>query len=107
MPDKNGKWTSERKALKKIQLHFNFQQEQATCLQHDAINHGIKPSDMIRKIINLPYKKIQRPRIGISFDEHEINFLAQKYGLGACNETDIKRRVTEEVNVYYSRQKES
>jgi di/tripeptidase len=98
--DRGGKWSGEKAALKKIQLHFSFQQERNDQIQHDAIDVGIKPSDMIRKIVGLPFKKIQRPRIGLSLDDMDLQFLAEKYGISADNEAEIKRKVTEEVNLF-------
>ena len=64
------KWGLEKAALKKIQLHFSFQAARNDQIQHDAIDHGIKPSDMIRKIVGLPFKKIQRPHYSNGFQYH-------------------------------------
>jgi hypothetical protein len=94
------KWSGEKAALKKIQLHFSFQLARNNQVQHDAIDQEIKPSDMIRKIVGLPFKKIQRPRIGLSLDNNDLQFLAKKYGVRPDEEAEIKRRVTEDVNVY-------
>ena len=88
--DSEGKWGLEKAALKKIQLHFSFQAARNDQIQHDAIDHGIKPSDMIRKIVGLPFKKIQRPRIGLSLDDTDLKFLAEKYGLNPNDEAEIK-----------------
>ena len=101
--DSEGKWGLEKAALKKIQLHFSFRVVRNDQIQHDAIDYGIKPSDMIRKIVGLPFKKIQRPRIGLSLNDTDLKFLAEKYGLNPNDETEIKRRVTEEVNLHWSR----
>lgn len=95
------KWAREKDALRNVQIHFAFQQEVIACIRHDAADNNINPSDIIRKIVDLPYTKIQRARIGISFNQQELDHLAKRYGLGDVDEKEIKRRVMEEINMHY------
>jgi hypothetical protein len=95
----NPKWAREKRALKKVQMHFVFKEQLTQRIRHDAADENINPSDIIRKVVGLPFQRIQRPRIGLSFNENELNYLAQRYALD--DEKAIKRRVLEEVTRYY------
>ena len=97
----NTKWTKEKRVLKKLQMHFSFQQNIMRKIRYDAADASIMPSDIIRRIIGLPYAKVQRPRIGLSFNKKLLDQLAEKYGLDVTDEAGIQRRVIEEVNQYY------
>jgi len=97
----NNKWSKEKTVLRKLQMHFTFQQDVLRKIRYEAADASIVPSDIIRKIIGLTYVKVQRPRIGLSFNRDELNQLAQKYDLNAIDEAEIKRKVLEEVNQHY------
>ncbi|MES9857682.1 MAG: hypothetical protein ABW166_13920 [Sedimenticola sp.] len=97
----SNKWSKEKSVLKKLQMHFTFQQDILRKIRHDAADASIVPSDIVRKIIGLPYVKVQRPRVGLSFDKNELEKLAQDYGLDAIDEAEIKRKVIEKVNHFY------
>jgi len=94
-------WSSEKAVLKKIQVHFSFQQNTLTSIRYDAADNNINPSDIVRKIVGLPYKKIQRARIGLTFNDSDLKYLAEHYALEQSDEKEIKRRVMEEVNIHY------
>ena len=100
-PMPNSNWSSEKAALKKIQIHFSFQQNTLASIRYDAADNDINPSDIVRKIVGLPYKKIQRARIGLTFNDNDLNYLAAHYDLDQSDEKEIKRRVMEEVNIHY------
>ncbi|MCZ6804679.1 MAG: hypothetical protein O7D86_12305 [Proteobacteria bacterium] len=95
------KWSNETSALKKIQLQFEFQKAINKRLNHDAADNNIKPSDIVRKLVGLPYKKIQRTRVGLSLNKDDLNTLAKRYDIDTADENEIKRRVLEEVNLHY------
>jgi len=101
------KWENERAVLRKVQIHFVFRQEVITRIRHDAVDEDINPSDIVRKIVGLPYKKIQRARIGLSFNPLELEYLAKRYNLAEINEKMIKQAVMEETNQYYYQQRNS
>jgi len=103
----NKKWKNEKSVLRKLQMHFTFQQDILRKIRHDAADASIVPSDIVRKIIGLPYVKVQRPRVGLSFNQDELAQLAEHYGLDAMDEAEIKRKVLEEVNKYYQEDKRS
>ena len=95
------KWSKEKVVLKKIQIHFSFQQQVLASIRHDAADEDVNPSDIVRKIVGLPYKKIQRARIGLSFNDNDLKYLAKHYQLDKVDEKEIKRRVMEEINIHY------
>jgi len=95
------KWDDEKKALKKIQMHFVFKEHLNKRIRHEAADENINPSDVIRKITGLPYQRIQRPRIGLSFNQQDLEYLAKRYDMDDFDEKRIKQRVSEEVDLYY------
>ncbi len=97
----NSKWQKERATLKKLQIHFEFQQEVMRKIRYDAADARLNPSDIVRKILGLSYSKVQRPRLGLSFSQDELKQLAHRYGLDRMDEKQIKQRVMAEVNVLY------
>ena len=97
----NDKWADEKHALKKIQMHFVFKEQLNKRIRYDAADENINPSDVIRKIAGLSFQRIQRPRIGLSFNHEDLKYLAQRYDMDSSDEKGIKRRVREEVNRYY------
>jgi len=97
----NSKWQKERATLRKLQIHFEFQQEVMKEIRYDAADARLNPSDIVRNILGLSYSKVQRPRLGLSFSQDELKQLAHRYGLDCLDETQIKQRVTAEVNAVY------
>jgi hypothetical protein len=102
----NDKWQSEVNALKKVQVQFEFQTNINKQITHDAAESAIKPSDVVRRLVGLPFKKIQRIRLGLSLNKDELQSLAVRYKLEPSNEKELKRRVMEEVNLHYHGEKE-
>jgi len=95
------KWKTEAAALKKVQVQFEFQENINKQITHDAAESSIKPSDVVRKLVGLPFKKIQRIRVCLSLNEGERHKLAIRYDVDPSDEKEIKRRVMEEVNLHY------
>jgi hypothetical protein len=100
----NSKWQRERATLKKLQIHFEFQQEVMRKIRYDAADARLNPSDIVRKILGLSYSKIQRPRLGLSFSRAELEQLAHRYDLDYIDEKQIKQRVMAEVNTLYQKE---
>jgi hypothetical protein len=102
MPNKlSDKWSVETKALKKVQIHFSLKERLTKLIRHDAAEDNINPSDIIRKIVGLNYQRIQRPRIGLSFHQEDLEYLSKRYKLDLTSEKEIRQRVMEEINLYY------
>jgi hypothetical protein len=97
----NDKWDHETEALKKIQMQFEFQEDVNKMIIVDAAEENIKPSDLVRKLTGLSYKKIQRSRVAMSLSSEDITNLAQRLGVDESNELEIKKRVTAEINLHY------
>ncbi|MEZ0121682.1 MAG: hypothetical protein AB9Q22_02500 [Candidatus Reddybacter sp.] len=97
----NPKWADEKRALKKVQMHFVFKEQLNKRIRHDAADENLNPSDIIRKIVGLPYQRIQRPRIGLSFNPDDLHNLSQRYQVPVDDEKTIKQRVLEEVTQCY------
>ncbi len=102
MATKKNKWSDEQAALKKIQIHFEFQREVMRVIRHEAADKDLNPSDIIRQKLNLKYSKIQRPRLGLSFNGDELKSLAERYKLDTLDEKEIKRCVLDEISTFYN-----
>ena len=62
-----------------------------------AAAENLSYADYVRKVVGLPYAKIQRPRISLSFGEGDLERLAARYGRPATETSVLKRCVMEEV----------
>ncbi len=98
---KNKKWEAELAALKKIQIHFDFQQTLRKKIRLEAAEEDMNPSDVIRKIVGLSFSKIQRPRIGLSFNQEDLAYLAERYDLDPSDSAALKKKLFSEVEQHY------
>ena len=95
------RFQAERQALRKVQVHFEFQQSLMRRIRLAAAAENLSYSDYVRKLVGLPYAKIQRPRISLSFGEHDIELLAERYAEEGAEPGVLKRRVMEEVEAHF------
>lgn len=96
------KWQAELAALKKIQMHFDFQENLRKKVRLEAAEEDMNPSDVIRKIAGLSFNKIQRPRIGLSLTPDDLVYLAERYNLDPSDATAVKKQLLLEVEQYYT-----
>lgn len=94
---RQARFHAERKALRKVQVHFEFQQALMQKVRMAAAAENLSYADYVRKIVGLPYAKIQRPRISLSFGEQDLALLAERYREPAADPSALKRRVMDEV----------
>ena len=92
------RFQAERGALGKVQVHFEFQQALLQRVRMAAAAANLSYSDYVRKVVGLPYAKIQRPRISLSFSDEDLRRLAQRYGRPADQPAALKRCVMEEIH---------
>lgn len=94
---RQARFPAERKALRKVQVHFEFQQALMQRVRMAAAAENLSYADYVRKLVGLPYAKIQRPRISLSFGEQDLALLAERYREPAADPSVLKRRVMDEV----------
>ena len=92
------KFQAERRALGKMQVHFEFQQALLKRVRMAAAAENLGYSDYVRKAVGLPYAKIQRPRISLSFSAEDLRHLARRYGRPADQPAALKQCVMEEIH---------
>ena len=92
-----GRFQAERRALKKIQVHFEFRQSLLRKVRLAAAAEDLSYSDYVRKLVGLPFSKIQRPRISLSFSDADLRILADRYARPGAEPQDLKRCVLEEI----------
>ena len=97
-----GRFQAERRALRKIQVHFEFQQSVLRKVRMAAAADNLSYADYVRKAVGLPYAKRQRPRISLSFSEADIASLARRYGKPVSEAGVLKRCVMDEINAKLS-----
>jgi len=97
----NPDWAIEADALKKIQHHFDLNEQADVALRHNAIDEDITPSNLIRKVLGLNFNVIRRSRISVQFSPADIKKLSARFNVDIAEVAEIKRRVREEIQVYY------
>ena len=66
-----------------------------------AAEENLSYADYVRKLVGLPYAKIQRPRISLSFGEQDLELLAARYAEFDAGPGALKRRVMAEVEARF------
>ena len=94
---KPGRFQAERQALRKIQVHFEFRQSLLRKVRLAAAAADLSYSDYVRKLVGLPFSKIQRPRISLSFSDSDLRVLAERYAKPDADPQALKRCVLEEI----------
>ena len=92
------RFQAERRALGKIQVHFEFQQSVLRKVRMAAAANNLSYADYVRKTVGLPHQARQRPRISLSFSESDLAKLAERYGKPVSEPSALKRCVMEEIN---------
>ena len=98
------RFQAERQALKKIQVHFEFQQSLMHDIRVAAAQENLSPSDFVRSLVGLSHAEIQRPRISLSFSNTDLEALAARYGQQP-DARQLKRHVVEEVRRHFEQTK--
>ncbi|MDE0660286.1 MAG: hypothetical protein F4029_02365 [Gammaproteobacteria bacterium] len=100
------RFQAERHALKKIQVHFEFQQSLMHDIRVAAAQENLSPSDFVRSLVGLSHAEIQRPRISLSFSTADLETLAVRYGQQP-DARELKRHVIEEVRRHFAKPQDS
>ena len=92
------KWQSSIKAMKAVQVAFDMDEKIQLSIRKEALEAGLSPSDQIRDILGLPVnKRPKRPRLTVSLAPTDYQVLAEKYGLQAVQQLEIKRKLMDEL----------
>ncbi len=94
------RFEAERRALKKVQVHFEFRQTLMHDIRVAAAEENLSPSDFVRSLVGLSHAEIQRPRISLSFSSDDLDALAERYGQQP-DARQLKRHVIEEVRRHF------
>lgn len=98
VPDK---WQSNIKAMKAVQVAFDMDEQFQLAIRREALEAGLSPSDQIRTILGLPTsKRPKRPRLTVSLSPADYEVLAEKYGLNAEQQLEIKRKLMDDLIVH-------
>ncbi|WP_111978243.1 hypothetical protein [Algibacillus agarilyticus] len=103
MSDKSQKekWASSAKAIKATQVAFDMDEKLQYVIRRQALDAGVGPAEQIRSILSLPNnKRPKRPRLTVSLTPADYILLAERYGLVAEDQLEIKRRVMDELIAY-------
>ena len=100
------RFEAERQALKKIQVHFEFQQSLMHDIRIAAAQENLSPSDFVRSLVGLSHAEIQRPRISLSFSNPDLEALAARYGQQP-DARQLKAHVIEEVRRHFDKAKQA
>ncbi len=97
----SAQWASYSKTIRAIQVAFEFGGELPDYIRELAAKNGLTPSDQIRKIIGLGYKKPKRPRLTISLRKEDYIKLGTRYNLPPENHQAIREKIREELEIFY------
>lgn len=97
MAAKHEKWQIESDKIRKVQISLDFPDAADILLRTLAAREHKAPSSMIREILGMPSSPPKRARIGVSFNDVELQELGRRYGVDPENKAEIRRRMTEEV----------
>ncbi|NOZ54532.1 MAG: hypothetical protein GXP08_15605 [Gammaproteobacteria bacterium] len=97
-------WTTSAKNLRAIQIAFDLGGNIPDFIRAVAANNGLSPSDQIRKIVNLPYRKPKRPRLTLSLKESDYLHLAKRYSVPASAKEVIREKIREELETFYQQE---
>jgi len=92
------KWQSSIKAIKAVQVAFDMDEKIQLSIRKQALEAGLSPSDQIRDILGLPInKRPKRPRLTVSLAPADYSLLADKYGLQAEQQLEIKKKLMDDL----------
>ena len=92
------KWQTSVKAMKAVQVAFDMDEKVQFEIRKQALEAGLSPSDQIRSILGLPTnKRPKRPRLTVSLNQLDYEVLAEKYGLEADQQLEIKKRLMDDL----------
>jgi hypothetical protein len=91
------KWKESEKSLRAVQLVFEFSRTVADAIREQAHAQGISTSDQIRRIIGLPAKKPQRPRLSVSLSEEDYVLLSARYGIPVEDKQALRQAIADEI----------
>ena len=91
-------WLKNQQAAKATQVAFDLDEKFQYSIRKAALDAGVSPSDQIRTILGLSVsKRPTRPRLTVSLNADDYVQLAEKYGLSADSQLEIKRRVLDDL----------
>lgn len=96
--NRHAKWEQESARIRKVQISLDFSDSTDLLLRTLAAREHKAPSSLIREILGMPVSPPKRARIGVSFNDEELNALGERYDIDPQNRAEIRRKVTEEVS---------
>ncbi len=102
LAEKHGKWQRESDAIRKVQISLDFPDAADILLRTLAAREHKAPSAMIREIVGMPSSPPKRARIGVSFNQAELQKLGERYDVDPHDKALIRRKLTEEVSAVLS-----
>ncbi|MBU2874761.1 hypothetical protein [Marinobacter salexigens] len=94
-------WSKEEKAVQAVQMAFDLSNDIQRAFRVSAALQDMSTSDMVRKVLQLPYQKNRaRPRLTITLKDEDFELLAEKYGLDPLDRATIRHRVSEDLRAF-------
>ncbi|TBW55442.1 hypothetical protein EZI54_11485 [Marinobacter halodurans] len=95
---KQSDWSREYKAVRAVQMAFDLSSDIQRAFRVAAVMQDLTPSDMVRKVLGLSYRKKRiRPRLTVTLHEEDFVALAARYDLSPEDRAAIRERVSEEL----------
>jgi len=101
MTNKKAKKSSSTDAIKAIQVAFELRAGVPDFIREVAAKNGLTPSDQIRSIIGLSYRKAKRPRLTLSLARQDYEILGKRYKLDADERELIRKKIQDEIVTFH------
>lgn len=94
-------WSREERAVQAVQIAFDLSNDIQRTFRVAAAMQDMGTSDMVRKVLHLPYRKKRvRPRLTLTLKEEDFEVLAERYGLDPSDRLAIRQKVSEELRAF-------
>ena len=100
------RWQGSLDALKAIQVAFDLTADIQRNIRKKAVDQDISPSDMLRKILDLPVKSRRvRPRLTMSLTPEDQKMMAERYNLDPSDTHAIRQQAAAELKAWAEKKK--
>ncbi|PSF05080.1 hypothetical protein C7H09_15860 [Marinobacter fuscus] len=91
-------WSKEEQAVQAVQVAFDLSNDIQRAFRVSAALQDMTTADMVRKVLQLPYRKARaRPRLTVTLKDEDFELLAEKYALNTADRAEIRQRVAAEL----------
>lgn len=97
------RWQGSDEAIRAVQVAFDVEEAVLEAVRTAAFEQHVSTSDQIRQVLGLATtSKPKRPRLTVSLNAADYEFLAKRYGLAVDDRLAIKEKATRDLIAFAS-----